>query len=572
MEETQIRLQEASRLFNNKNYAECESTLRSIANKDLKIQHNIAIAHYLSKGGDVREVLAELGKGGDDSSTASGAISLAYEGHEIAHYNRAVLLAYQGRCEEAAAVLREMLQLHECIAPMVLGRCVCLFQMVTNATPIAAQTNRSATGPAAGKAKTSVTQPRSKSDDELVGKVLQLYMNDFKKDAPLFRMLQGALAADGSALHELFKSGASPVEKAVYFNDLGVLTMAEGKHQTAALYFAKATRLLDEASADTFTKHSVLFNFAICSLHRQDFAAALNALTAVQDTMQTSASYWMRVSQAALGHFHTMRVTSPHQDASTTYDTVQQERAAQLSKGSIQAGYALLQLPDAACVTPFSLNGVDCDQRHATLMLARRAAQYGVQILGGANTLALAADQFYSEGRVQDYRTIQYAYLYVAAAALLLQDYAVTIKYASELIAVHRSRAILPDVQSSALLHVVEAYCRVNKPSAALKTLSAASLGELLVASERTDGQQKVRTEALFVNLVLVHLGCGNYKQAQSIMATLVPKLTSGPASSTTSGRTAALLQVYIDLALGNKEKVVEQLSKCSSGVAGLIA
>jgi tetratricopeptide (TPR) repeat protein len=571
MEDSQIRLQEASRLFNNKHYAECESALRSVATKDLKIQHNLAVAHYLAKGGDVREVLAELAKGSVDesshSSSSSAPVTLAYEGHEIAHYNRAVLLANQGRCEEAAATLRELLHLHESISPAVLGRCVCLFQLVTNTTPIASAQQTKSTAGAVTKPK-SVAQPRSKSDDELVGNVLQLYMDDIKKDPALFRMLQGSLAADGSALHELFKSASTPIERAVYFNDLGVLTMGEGKHQTAALYFAKAHRLISEVpSADTFTKHSILFNIAICSLHRQDYLAALSALLSVQETMQTSASFWLYVAQAALGTFHSSR------SSTIAYDVVQQELAAPLSKGSIQSGFVLLQLPNAAATNPSSVlntTGAGQEQRHATLLLARRAAQNCIQLLGG-HSLAATADALYTEGRVQEYRTLQYAFLYNAASALLLQDYAVSIKYAAELLAVHKSRPILPDVQSSALLHIVEAHCRLNKPGAALKALSSASLGELLSSTDRTDGQQKQRTEALFVNLVLVHLGCGNYKQAQSIISTLIPKLTSGASATSASGRTAALLLAYVDLALGNKEKVIEQLSKCTSGVANMV-
>ncbi|CUE70372.1 Hypothetical protein, putative, partial [Bodo saltans] len=385
--------------------------------------------------------------------------------------------------------LRDLLNLHESISPAVIGRSVCLFQLVTNTTPIAAPSKSSGVPSAAGSGKAkSVAQPRSKSDDVNQGNILQLYMDDIKKDPALFRMLQVSLAADGSALHELFKSASTPTERAVYFNDLGALTMGEGKHQTAALYFAKAHRLIsDVAAADSFTKNSILFNIAICSLHRQDYAAALHALLTVQETMQTSASFWLYVAQAALGTFHTAR----HSNSAFAYDVVQQDLAAPLSKGSIQTGFVLLQLPSAAVTNPSSaLNaatGAGQEQRHASLLLARRAAQNCVQLLGG-NSLAATADVLYTEGRVQEYRTLQYAFLYNAAAALLLQDYAVSIKYASELLAVHKSRAILPDVQSSALLHIVEAHCRLNKPGAALKALSGASLGELLASTDRTDG------------------------------------------------------------------------------------
>lgn len=530
----QLRLQEASRLFQNRNYAECESTLRSIANKDPKIRHNIAIAHYLAKGGDVRSTIADLRRE-DGSST----VSLEYEGHETAHYNRAVLLAYNGRCEEAAATLRELLQLHNSIAVPVLGRALCLFQLVTNESTVAQKSIVK---------KPTVAAQRSKSDDDLVARIVSQYMVEFKKDPHVAKMLQMTFATDGSALHDLFKSGASPAERAVYYNDLGILAMGEGKLNVAALYFTKAIGLIGDSGSDVFTKHSMMFNHAVCCIHRQEYQAAMKALLVAQESMRTSPSLWLRLAQATLGN----HLVFSANDAQETHDARQRELAGQLGKGNIFPGFPLLQLPEGTTVS----NG---DTRRVYLIVANRAAHNCISLLTNSRSLQEAVDSLTGDGRVHDFRTLQYAYVYAAASELLMENYAVTIKLASDLLAV-RSRPINADVHAAALLYLSDAYCRVNRPQQALKVLSGAPLGELLVGAERTDGQQKQRTEALFVNLVIVHICNGSWKQAQALVASLVQKI--GNQQNTLVGHTAALLQVYLDLAQGNREKVLEQLSK----------
>lgn len=579
---TQLRLQEAHRLFQRGSFAECESVLRTIPSsaKDPKIRHNIAIAQYLSKGGDVRECIEALRSCPSSDSAAAPAplaaashttLSLDYEGHEIAHYNRAVLLAYHGRVDEAASILRGLLAQHANLATSVLCRSLCLFQTITNEAPagqpmkamgvaalagslVSPQTTAvTASAAPSSKAKT-VTAARSKSDDDLVAKMVAQYMTDFKKDPQLSKLFQVTFATDGSALHDVFKSGSSSAERAVYFNDLGVISMGEGKVHTAALYFSKALGFLSSAESDGFTKHSILYNQAICAIHTQDYAAAVSGLLQASESMRISPSLWIRLAQACLGFAVVDTATASHE----AYETHQKELAQLLSKGSAFSGFTLLQLPDSNT----SLS-VGTQLTKSLLMLANQAARTAIQLLceNAAPALAESADKIFSDGRVHDLRQLQFAWIYTAASEMLLENYSVAHRFANDLLTLHKTRPILPDIHATALLYAAECCLRLNKSQQALKLLAAAPLSELLIVGPTvTDGQQKSRTEALFVNLVLVHIANGSWKQAQAIVSALMSKVAASPTSL--SSRTAALLQVYLDLAQGNREKVTEGIQR----------
>lgn len=548
-EALQSRLVEAGKLFQSKQYADCEALLiKPIGGaqvvSDLKLKHNVAITHYLSKGGDSREAIQALssrsatGGGGESESVA-----LEYEGHEIAHYNRAVLLAHNGRSEEAANVLRDLLQLHESISTTVLCRGLCLLQLVTNGTLVGKNITR-------GKGTI-----RSKSDDELTAKIVAQYMPEFKKDPQLAKMLNMSLASDGSALHEPFKNSSSPVERAIYFNDLGIMAMSEGKANLAALYLTKANRFASEAQADSFLRHSMLYNFAVCCIHRNDFGPAMKALLIAQESMKSSPTLWLRLGQATLG-FHTLFASLHVQDS---HDAQQKELGAALAKGSAFSGFQLLQIPDGDNL----LTG-DA-QRRVYLVVASKAIQNCVHLLKG-NCFAEGVEAAFSQGRSSDYKLLQYSYIYGAAIEMLQQNYSVAIRLCSDLIAQHKSRPLMIDVHATALLYLSEAYCRVNKCKKALDVLAGASLGELLLTVDRTDGQQRLRTEALFVNLVLVHIANGSFKQAQTLMSSLIAKIANSQ-NSTVAARTAVVLQVYLDLAQGNKDKALETMAKTAMAV-----
>jgi hypothetical protein len=79
-------------------------------------------------------------------------------------------------------------------------------------------------------------------------------------------------------------------------------------------------------------------------------------------------------------------------------------------------------------------------------------------------------------------------------------------------------------------------------------------MNDLIDTSRRDDGVNAANAEALFVNLVIVSVVNGHYARAQEILSNILAK---GPTQ-----RTYVLLQVYLDLAQGNRDKAVEVIRK----------
>lgn len=152
-----------------------------------------------------------------------------------------------------------------------------------------------------------------------------------------------------------------------------------------------------------------------------------------------------------------------------------------------------------------------------------------------------------------------------------------------------------PDVLVTVVIYASEALCHLGKPTAALKVLQSVSAGDFIVSEGIED--QKIRVAAVMINLVLVHIANGNWKTASTLTNNLISKYNATPAATTGAvsspvgafsalssfqnqnpsvglvtnqtggsqwlhiGRCATLLQIFTELAQGNRDRALEILS-----------
>ena len=178
-------------------------------------------------------------------------------------------------------------------------------------------------------------------------------------------------------------------------------------------------------------------------------------------------------------------------------------------------------------------------------------------------TVAEAVEKHFAVGGSQNYKLMQYVVSHLAFVELQRQNYAMVVDVVNDILSLHKQHALLPDVHITLITYAAEALCHINRPSHALKVLQAASFSELVSSSEKLDGQRQ-RVECLFANLCIVHIATSSWKQAQTLINSLMSKFTaSGNASPTSPGfKSAILLQIFLELAQGNKERAQEIFAK----------
>ena len=577
------KLLEASKHFTSRSYADALRILQNAPRDDPKVQHNVAILEYLQNTTDYRSAIATLGevpglaasaingtsagipsKASTATPSSATGLTLAYEGNEIAHYNRAAIMIHNGFVEEGISVLRELLEMGSAIMTSVLGRAACLFY-VTAVRTAASRKN----------------QTRAKSDEALYQQVMTQHSSEFKKEPVLSRMMIVA-TADQAGLHDVFK-GSSGAEKAVCLNDLGVLAMEEGKPHIASVYFAIASKEVGGDNSLAQLQHSIAYNAGICAIARGENEAALSSLLSAAESMKGSPLLWLRLAQASVGILQELSGEA----CLEAYEKEQSEIAAKLAQGGsssiIAPGFQLLQIPSSKHIYSATIAPSSQPSSQPIVALALGAIEAVLDILvpaGGGNTspssaLAECAHQHYASGSTQNFRTIQHALAYLCFIETLRQNFSVVYKVGSDLLGVHKTHALLPDVHVTVVTLVTEALCHLNKPALALKVLQAASLPDfvaLTAVGDKTEAaRQKQRVEALFVNVAVVHIAAGSWKQAQTIITSLLSKVaaSTAPAGAPaavppfSASKLASLLQIYLELAQGNKEKALELLGKC---------
>ncbi|KAH8620668.1 hypothetical protein ERJ75_000044200 [Trypanosoma vivax] len=550
-DELRQQLEKVRKAFDEQNYQVCESILQKMPKDDLQAQHNLAIVRLLLNHADVEQTIAALANtSGDAVSFTSekdikSSVTLLYEGHETAHLNRALLLARSGLVHDAAVILRALLGMYTNISTAVLARALPLFQAITRTLP---------TG-----------RHRQRNDDELIQKVMTDKMPLFKGDPAVWSMVNAAFS-DVSNIHELPHS--TDAEKAVHFNNLGVLTMSDSKLSVASLFFAKA----EKASVDCnslLMRQPIVYNAGLCALLRREYDSAITCFLSVQELMKNSPLFWVRFAEASVGKLQSQRRLRVVEE----YERMQDCFSEQLQKGKLLPNYEFLALPWAVSTQGPLPDMKDSSVSTALESLACTAVQNALHLLlPEHHTAASAIEAFPYNAQL-----IHFALFYWCALEITRKNYAVVANVGYDLLSLHERRPLSPNLHAALLSYMVEALVYLNEPDRALKVARRSSLSSLVLNSsvEQLDSYQKSRVEALFINVAITHIANGSWNQATSVVESLLAKIHEGRAakedenSITTPGGQEALLAyhllvIFLELAQGNQEKAQETLQHVS--------
>eukprot|EP00744_Colponema_vietnamica_P004075 GILI01006143.1.p1 GENE.GILI01006143.1~~GILI01006143.1.p1 ORF type:complete len:598 (+),score=130.90 GILI01006143.1:127-1920(+) len=585
-EVTEAKLVEANAQFMKRNFEETLKILSSCPPDDIKVKHNVAIVQYMQKGGNVKDVLAVLesvpadlvapitekgAKAVPETVGASLLEDFVYDGHEGAHYNRAVVLLHNGFVEKSISILRELATREPPVSPEIQVRSALLLQVAT---------------PALNKKKT-----RTRADEDLISKVFEQNIKLIQANTSLKRMFQLAFC-DNSNLHDWYRdSSKSASDRVTYYNNLGTLAMNEGKENLAAIYFSNALKNINENDTNSeLVLHSVLYNAGVCALLRKEYNAAVKSLLLTQESMKGSPILWLRVAQAALGVHSGFATTS----VAEAYAESQNAIAETLAKsGRILPGFQLLQVPST-----LGVYGSNTDPASRTALdTAMKAIDNGLSLLvPTGSSLTVAADKLVLTGNTSLFRALQYLLCYAAYVELQRLNYAAAALIATDLLSLGKGgHPLSPDVLVTAVIYASEALCNLNKPASALKILQSVSAADFIVMDNIVD--QKLRVSAVMINLVVVHIANGNWKAASTLTTNLISKYNATPAATVTAsptftantpnnyapnnstpaqsiaagqaggspwmhiGRCATLLQIFIELAQGNRDRALEILA-----------
>lgn len=586
-------MSDADKLFNAKNafksgkYAEAAQLLGDLPQDNLKTKHNLAIVKFLNNDIDKQAAIAALLEPatnpsallvGGDGAGADRA-KLLYDGHENAIYNLAILYAHSGLVPLAVPLLRGLLLASDEVALEVLTQALCLMQTLV----------RSA-------AKGCPSRTAASSDDDLISSVLEKVMAFIGDNEALVKLVSSAFA-DSSNIHESFrKTSEGSAAQAVYLNNLGVLSLSDGKANVASLCFIKAEKAAGTSPENRFTLNAAAYNAGIAALLSRRYSAAGEHLVPLQTAMKDSALYWVRLAEAALGCVEEEHQARQH----AAYEKQQDAFTAALESGKVYGHLEFLLLPGAvATAGPAQEPLLAAESLRAAATPAEQLAALAVQnslFLLSADTApgrTLAA--MLAEAPTLD-PLMLYAILYWAALERYRQNYAVVAHICQSLLsALERpsggggssagatsgsgasknaptERSRLPaSVYASLLCYLVEALTHLNDPERALVALRSAALSSIVVpaAGEQHDAAQRSRVEAIFVNLAVTHILTGSWTQAHSIMEDLLTKLVdSAPEGSLDrqpeKGVIFAyqMLGIFLELAQGNQGKAAELLGK----------
>ncbi|EAN78269.1 CCR4-NOT transcription complex subunit 10, putative [Trypanosoma equiperdum] len=544
------QLEKVRKAFEAQDYQTCETLLQKMPKDDLQVQHNLAIVRLLLNHADVEQTIAALGDTSSDAFSSTNDkdtkpnVTLLYEGHETAHFNRALLLARSGLVHEAAVILRALLAMHTSISVAVLARVLSLLQAITRMPP--------------------GSRHRQRSDDELIQQVLSEKLNAFNEDPALSLMVKAAFSDMGN-IHEL--PHATDGEGAAHFNNLGVLAMGDSKLNVASLCFAKAEKAAQQCNS-LLVRQPIVYNAGLCALFRGEYDSAITCFLSVQELMKSSPLFWVRFAEASIGKLHAQKRVRSREE----YERMQDCFSEQLHNGKLLPNYEFLTLPWAVITQSPLVDLKDNSVGTALEALASCAIQNALALLLPQNHTTISATDAFPHNA----QLIHFALFYWCALEIVRKNYTVVVNVGSDLLLLHDRRPLSPNLHTALLSYMVEALVHLNEPDRALKVLRRSSLSSLVAGSppEQLDAYQQGRVEVLFINLAITHIVNGSWSQATSVVDSLLSKLYETRAakekdeSSSGNNQDAVLayhlLVIFLELAQGNQEKAQEALQRLS--------
>eukprot|EP00667_Euglena_gracilis_P003945 EG_transcript_3962 len=417
-------------------------------------------------------------------------------------------------------------------------------------------------------------------------------------------------------LHEVYRTGCqSPNPTAaflptLYFNNLGVVHMILNKPNITSLYFAKAVESFERykaqfaaASPDVNSASAalpgtglglsrvgtgmshVLYNNAMCLLLREKYELAFRSLVVATPLLHAVPTLWLRLAQCCIKQHELQARKGKEEKVPGNGDgvviAVRQTPTA-----------TVYQLPTRGTVSPTALAGAaeaggaqmsltfaDKCLRNAHYLLLRQGrlllANNGAppssptrvesppaprpavdgEAAPEADDAAAGSDspstQEVLEALAADPHggpILQAVYVDMAYVALALNNPSIALHEAKQLLNMPNCSK---ENKIVTLSYIAEALCWLNKPSEALQILHGVNLQELL--ADKMSDLNRRNAEALFVNLSIVHIMQNKYQRAQECIKQFI---------SRSSSNHSILLQIYLDLVQGNRERVIELLSK----------
>jgi CCR4-NOT transcription complex subunit 10 len=414
-------------------------------------------------------------------------------------------------------------------------------------------------------------------------------------------------------LHEVYRQGSSSDNPSaaflptLYFNNLGVVHMMMNKPNTTSLYFSKAVESFEryksqfQASPDATSPSAslpgtglglsrvgsamchVLYNNAMCLLMREKYELAFRSLVVATPLLHTLPTLWLRLAQCCVKlHEQNVRKGCEEKNGQNSLVTVRQTPTGTVYQLPIRGSTAATTFntsPDTGNAH-MSLPFADKCLRNAHYLLLRQGrilvanngssstaaskqenAEAGRTAIEGAEGTpepddasagtdspstqevldTLALDPYYSS-------MLQAVYVDMAYVALAMNNPSIALHEAKQLLGMQNCSK---ENKIVTLSYIAEALCSLNKPSEALQILHGVNLQELL--ADKMSELNRRNAEALFVNLSIVHIMQNKYQRAQECIKQFI---------SRSSSNYSILLQIYLDLVQGNRERVIELLSK----------
>uniref|UniRef100_A0A6U4YZ88 CCR4-NOT transcription complex subunit 10 n=1 Tax=Neobodo designis TaxID=312471 RepID=A0A6U4YZ88_NEODS len=516
------RLTEARKHFVGRQYEAALKVLAPCPSDDPKVAYNRAIINAVLRTANYRDTLQRLALPSISrvKSLKTGqfvpTVVLQHDGQEYAILNAAVLLLHNGAIAEARNVLTALANVATSFAPAVRVRVAMLLHLATR---------------------------RGSVDVSDVTSNLLSDVGDALSEDPALQRMMTIAWSDTSGLHSWFAgTGKTPVERALYLNNLGVEAFADGKHAVAGVFFARAAQACQKDAKSenpvqttcSFLAGSIAYNSAVCALSRgAEGSGAVQSLLVAQKTMSGSVMLWVRLGQALLDRFHDAVAAN---DASAL-DAEVAERVTALHNGSAPAFPAV---PATQVTIPKTAA--------ALITAAVQALQNALSLLIDRNEKIVECARRLAQ-QPETALVLDAVLSMLAYCELTRGNYGAVIAIATEYSAMERDvrGATCGRTQAVMACYHVEALCAANRLSQALRMLQSMNLGHYVTA-----GAPNATLEALMTNVCVAYIVAGQWPKALQLSQQLIGKLPSA---------VAQMLNAYLELAQGNVPAAAEAIA-----------
>jgi hypothetical protein len=562
-DDVSVRLADAGKQFAAKSFDMALKGLAALPSDDPKVRHGSAIVAVVRGGGKgSRGAAAQLKALGPVPSLPISA--WAFEGHDAALLNQALLRLHNGEVDAATALVDALVAARAPVAARVAVRAAAIQHSLQRA----ASKRTGAKPPTAAALNAALETPAFAALPAAEQKELR-------------QLSAVAQAADHTALQALKKDGAAFW---MLLANAGVQALWDGHSGAAAQFLAQAVKEMPTGTC-ALQEATTRFNLGLARLAQGHYQAAVDAMLPAQQALSDSSSFWLRLGQA----YARLAADAIARAASTRLDAALTQRVGALCQGvrptfallpqQVQAVAGVAQPDDVAAIDFLARAATALQNAYLLLVLdpstqpetpapkgrgAKAASAAAAQIPSGAgDEVSAAVARFVATDAPQQMEALQQTLLHLAYVELLRRNATAAAKHAMAYLSVRSEDGAVQwnadrDGALLAMCYASEALCATGRAAAALKLLQNCDLGDLLSAPESGSVAAAANVGAAVGAACLSQvIGGGAWGKAATVAGALLPNL----AQTATTPQTQ-MLAAYIELARGNKEKAVELLSK----------